>query len=293
VTNNIILSRKILYNETWTQALLLPFRLFFEGQDDNHQFFDGKLNPFLLLLPIFAFFRSSSPPSIHQEKQFLLAFSFLFFFFTFFQQVTRVRYIICILPPLVILSTYGLHTLFSKIIAIRSVHFKKALQFCVFSIPLAFIYYNYHYLTQQFQIIQPLSYLTGKVGRDQYISHFRPEYPAIQFVNEHPSATKILAVFLGNRGYYFDKQVQFDLIEGKSLLCETIVQANTNSEALEKLKTSNISHLLIRHDLLKQWIEQQYQEKEVYKLNHFFQNNTQLIYEANGHGVHQLLDNNG
>lgn len=293
VANNIILSRKIIYNETWTQALLLPIRLFFEGQDDSHQFFDGKLNPFLLFLPMFAFFRSSSPPGIHREKQFLLAFSFLFFFFTFFQQVTRVRYIICILPPLVILSTFGLHAIFSTIFATRSEHFKKALQICVFTLPLAFICYNFQYLAQQYRVIRPMSYLSGKVSRDQYITHFRPEYPAIQFVNAHEQATKILVIFLGNRGYYFDKPVQFDLSEGKSLLCETISQAKTDNEALENLKASDISHLLIRHDLFKQWIEQQYDEEDVNKLNHFFHNKTKLIYEANGHGVYQLLGSNG
>ena len=91
------------------------FDLFFEGQDDNPQFFDGRLNPFLLFLPMLAFVRKSSSSGLRVEKQALLIFAVLFFFFTFFQQVIRIRYIVCIIPPLVILSIFGLQNLFTFI----------------------------------------------------------------------------------------------------------------------------------------------------------------------------------
>ena len=92
----------------------MPIRFFYEGKDDNPQFFDGKLTPFLLLLPALAFlFR---PPDIRQrrEQKFLLSFALLYFFFTFFQEAMRIRYIVPIVPPLVILSMYGLHGLLEQ-----------------------------------------------------------------------------------------------------------------------------------------------------------------------------------
>ena len=104
-------SRKILYHETWWQALLLPVRFFFEGQDDNPQFFDGKLTPFLLLLPLLTFFFKSPSIQENRETKLLLSFAILYFFLTFFQEAMRVRYIAPIVPPLVILSMYGLHGL--------------------------------------------------------------------------------------------------------------------------------------------------------------------------------------
>jgi len=73
-------SRKVLYHETWWQALLLPVRFFIEGQDDNPQYFDGKLTPFLLVLPILAFLLKPSSLQEGREKKILLAFALLYFF---------------------------------------------------------------------------------------------------------------------------------------------------------------------------------------------------------------------
>ncbi len=47
--------RKIIYGESWWEIALIPVRIFFQGQDDNPKYFDGKLNPFLFFLPFFAF----------------------------------------------------------------------------------------------------------------------------------------------------------------------------------------------------------------------------------------------
>ena len=62
--------RSLQYGETWWQIALLPVRVFFEGEDGRPQFFDGKLNPFLLFLPIFAFWRNrEGNPNVRREKK--------------------------------------------------------------------------------------------------------------------------------------------------------------------------------------------------------------------------------
>lgn len=287
--SNPFVSRKILYHETWWQTSLLPIRFFFEGQDDNPQFFDGKLNPFLLFLPMLAFLRKSSSPSLRLEKKALLIFAFLFFFFTFFQQVTRIRYIICIIPPLVILSIFGLQNLFTFITRIHSINLKKFATICTCIIPAAFLGYNLTYLVKQFHIIQPLPYLSGKISRDQYISHFRPEYPAIQFINKLPQPTKTLAIFLGNRGYYFNTPVQFDSQNNKNLIWELLQQATTEDELFRALRKKGITHILIRYDFFEQRLQQYLNPEEIKRLYIFFQNRTHLTYNANGHGVFQII----
>lgn len=98
-SNNVFANRKVLYQEHWWQTFLLPIRFFFEGQDGNPRYFDGKLNPFLFILPFFAFTRKTTDKNIDKEMKFFLVFSLLFFFITFFQGVLRIRYIVCILPP--------------------------------------------------------------------------------------------------------------------------------------------------------------------------------------------------
>ncbi|NIW79809.1 MAG: phospholipid carrier-dependent glycosyltransferase, partial [Calditrichae bacterium] len=109
--------RSQVYNENWWQMALLPIRIFFQGQDGNPQYFDGRLNPFLLVLPCFAFFRKRDEfDAIKMEKKILLAFSLLYFAFAFFCTNLRARYFSAIIPPLVILSIYGV----KKMLAVLS-----------------------------------------------------------------------------------------------------------------------------------------------------------------------------
>lgn len=286
---NAFISRKLLYDEPWWLAMFLPVRYFFEGQDDSPQFFDGKLTPFLLFLPILAFLIRSPDTRQRREQRFLLLFATLYFFFTFFQEELRIRYIVPIVPPLIILSMHGLRSLFWVISKKQNVMLCRYGRVLAASIPLFMLVYNAEYLAQQFQKINPLPYLRGELNRDQYISHFRPEYPAIQFTNTLPEQSRILAVFLGNRGYYFDKPVDFDMKEGGSMLYNVIRQVRTEKQASELLKKQNISHLLIRLDLFTQWIEQQPEPVAKERLKFFLQTETRLLFEKNGHGVFQLI----
>ena len=101
--------RRIIFKESWAEIAAIPIRIFFQGQDDKPKYFDGKLNPFLLILPIFAFFpRSEETSQAKIEKNLLLAFIILFLLISFFKTSIRIRYIVPILPPLIILSTIGL-----------------------------------------------------------------------------------------------------------------------------------------------------------------------------------------
>lgn len=254
------ISRKILYNEPLWQALLLPIRFFYEGQDDNPQFFDGKLTPFLLLLPTLAFlFR---PPDARQrrEQNFLLSFSLLYFFFTFFQEAMRIRYIVPIVPPLVILSMYGLRGTLQKISEwiTNSRLQKMALSAMALCIAGSMLWYNGQYLAGQFAVVNPLPYLHGVISRDAYITTFRPEYSAIQYANAVlPKNARVLCLFLGNRGYYMDFPLTFDQpYASGSILARFLAAKNSEHTIVDEMRQRNISHILLRTDLTAQWVQQ-------------------------------------
>jgi 4-amino-4-deoxy-L-arabinose transferase-like glycosyltransferase len=110
---NLFIFRSSMYHESWWEMALLPIRIFFQGQDGNPQYFDGKLNPFLLFLPVFAFYRMGKEPEVlGNEKKIILAFAVLYFCFTFFSRDMRVRYVSPIIPPLVILGIFGVRKMF-------------------------------------------------------------------------------------------------------------------------------------------------------------------------------------
>jgi 4-amino-4-deoxy-L-arabinose transferase-like glycosyltransferase len=105
-------TRRIIYGESWWEIALVPLRVFYDGQDDTPKYFDGKTNPFLLLLTPFAFLGLKSRTRQEKtEKMILLFFSVLFLLYACAQTSIRIRYFSPILPPLVVLSIFGLYNI--------------------------------------------------------------------------------------------------------------------------------------------------------------------------------------
>ena len=284
----VFASRKLLYNETWWQTLLLPIRFFTEGQDDNPRYFDGKLTPFLLILPALAFFLRPTDVRQRREQNFLLWFSLLFFFFTFFQEALRIRYVVPIVPPLVILALYGLRGLLSRLgRAIVSTGVQQTMvALAAVGIPAAMLWYNGHYLVSQFAVVRPMAYIKGTVSRDDYITAFRPEYPAIQFANTVvPQGAKVLCLFLGNRGYYMDFQPVFEQPYASGSVLARFLAADTPDYTItDEMRRHNISHILLRTDLTVQWL-QQLSEQDRHRLAPLFSDANPPIWSGNGHIV--------
>ncbi len=274
---NVFVTRKILYDESWWQTLLLPIRFFFEGEDGHPKSFDGKLNPFLFLLPFFAFIRKSNEKNLKLEMKFLLYFSVLFFFITFFQGVLRVRYIACIIPPLAILSIFGLQNISYIFRKLCPPHYYFWLMLVGLFIPCAMLAYNFIYIVQQVQVVQPLSYLSREVSRDQYISRFYPEYPVIQYANNNLQAgARVLCLFLGNRGYYMDFIPVFDRPTRPGVLRDILSSSQKVSDIISQLQEKDIECILLRNDLVKNWLNQ-LNERERRLMASFFQDNSKTL----------------
>ena len=48
--------REIMYGESFWETLLIPIRMFFQGKDNSYQYFQGSLNPILILFTPFVLF---------------------------------------------------------------------------------------------------------------------------------------------------------------------------------------------------------------------------------------------
>jgi len=219
-TVDLFTYRTSIYHETWWQMVHLPVRVFFQGQDGNPQYFDGKLNPFLLLFALFAFYRiKKDPPILRSEKKTLLAFGALFFATAYFSSGMRIRYISPIIPPLVILSIFGVRKIVDLVSALKPRHSRNIGFAVVFLIVSFSLWLNAHYIFTQYRYVDPITYLSGTVSRDQYIERYRREYPVLRYINEnlHPNA-KILFIHMGNRGYYCDREYVFDMTHNRSML---------------------------------------------------------------------------
>lgn len=271
--------RYILYGENIWQLLLLPVRIFIEGQDGDPRFFDGRLNPFLLILTLLAFARSGEH-KVRNEKIALAAFSVFYFLYAFNTGVLRIRYLVPMVPCLVILSMYGLNNA-EKLAAKYTNKVSKLvwpLTVCLL------LLWNANYIRQQFQEVDPLSYITGRVSRDEYLSKQLPEYPIMQYVNRHlPQSAKILCLFMGNRGYYLHREHLFEEYTNSKFLLSWLQQPGTSLAMLQqKFQQEKITHLLIRVDLMIQWLNDaephQQQLWNQLNQNHLIVMNTHLNY---------------
>ncbi|WP_339137791.1 MAG: glycosyltransferase family 39 protein [Candidatus Electrothrix sp. GW3-4] len=252
----VFATRYVLYQENIWQLLLLPVRIFFEGQDNDPRYFDGRLNPFLFFLPLLSFLgirQEKKQPRL--EKATLAAFSLFYFLFAFNTGVLRIRYLVPIVPFLVILSIYGLNNLkkLSEKYAKKSglVQLVWPLTVCLL------LLWNASYIGKQFKDVDPFSYITGRLTRDEYLNRKIPEYPVMQYANKNLSdSAKILCLFLGSRGYYLDKKHIFDSYGNHDLLLSWLQQPESDIETLqENLQHQGITHLIIRADLMVQWLK--------------------------------------
>jgi hypothetical protein len=278
--------RRILFNESWWEMVLLPLRIFFQGQDDSPQYFDGRLNPFLLFFSFFAFwFGKNDTDREKRERMVFLFFSLIFFGFAFFSTGVRIRYISPIIPALVILSIYGIRNM---IRVLQNLEYGVSKTFGILFISVMVIYpfwVNGVYIFDQFKKVNPISYLSGDITRDKYIEKYRPEYSAIKFINKNlPANSKILLIFVGKRGYYLDR----DYEAGIDIFEKIMKSSASEDEILGKLRKGEITHFLLRHNLFLNWVNNNMDEEKKALLNKVFQHDVKLIFKKSGYILYKL-----
>lgn len=286
VGQGIFTYRSVIYGESGWEIALLPLRIFFQGKDGNPRLFDGRLHPFLLVLPFFAFLRSREGSAGERlEKRYLLAFAVLFFSFALFSRTLRMRYIAPIIPPLVILSVFGVRNLLSWIRSLGSSRMQRMAGMTFGLGMLAAGVYSAGYLVSQYGHVQPFRYLSGELSRDAYITAFRPEYPVMQYANrETPQNAKVLLAFMGRRGYYLDR----DYIPGVARLGTVFRKAGTPEAAMRVLEKDHITHLLVFLPILEEWAEDNLDRSGKDRMKRFFRQRTRLLRLNGGYGLFEV-----
>ncbi len=244
--------RRVVFKESLLETLTIPVRVFFQGEDDNPKYFDGRLNPYLLFFPLLSFIgRHRISPRWRLDNTVLGLFSVLYLLYAFLQTDMRIRYVAPILPPLVILSVIGIHSLVQFFQSRWPTGKTKAGIRCVALVVGFFLIPNALYLISQFRAVDPLSYLTGEVSRDGYIQKFRPEYAAIQYINQRlPLESRILGLYIGNRRYYSDRHMEFD----ESFFRKAIRSSDSPARLSAILKERGLSHIFVRQDMFDAYI---------------------------------------
>ena len=287
--HSIFAYRNVIYGERGWEIALLPIRIFFQGKDGDPQHFDGKLNPLLFFFPLFGFYRCREHSTVvRREKKIWLAFSLLFFAFAFFSKDLRMRYIAPIIPPLTILSVFGLRNLVGWIQDSGA----KASRWGGIILGLSLVFFmglNFGYLESQFAHVDPFDYLGGKVNRDEYIARFNPEYEAVQYINQSlPEDARVCLIFLGNRGYYLDRAY----IYGEDVMYRLLKEGGGPERILHGLRDAKITHLFIQEGIFGKWVDFNFKGEEKAMLYDFFRDYTEGMFHENGFSVFGLKEVN-
>jgi len=147
-----------------------------------------------------------------------------------------------------------------------------------------FLVPNLQYAMKQFQIVEPLRYLSGDISRDDYIQKFRPEHAAMRYINRHlPPDARVLGVFLGNRRYYCDRDLIFDDT------LETGIRSAGSAEALAiMLREKGFTHVIIRYGLFDKFILSRLSTDRLNLFQVFINNHTKSLFSEDDHILFEL-----
>jgi Dolichyl-phosphate-mannose-protein mannosyltransferase len=266
--------RELLYGENIWQILGLPLRVFFSGQDDNPQYFDGVLTPALVVLLPWAF-----KGKWKEEKKLIALFACGYLLLASFLVDMRIRYILPIVPWLVVLLVYGIFNLYLSI--------KRPV--FLFVLVLVFAVWHGSYLWRYVQTEQTLPYLRGSETREAFLARALPEYPAMQYVNRKvPPDAKIYLLFLGRRAYYCERDYYHDAGELPAFLIGAIRKAKDPQDIAQMLNSSHITHLMIREDLLTRFLSENLTEAGGRLWNDFATTRLKLVFRERGYAVYEI-----
>lgn len=274
---NHLVTRKIIYGEKWWETFSIPIRIFFQGRDNDPKFFDGVLSPFLLILPLFSFLKTGKK-KYDVDKFYLFLFSALFILVVFVKMDMRIRWLSPVIPPLVILSIFGLKRVYDFLI------FSKWAKIGGIMVGLFIFAFNINYLIHQFYYVSPLEYLSGNIARAEYINMRWPEYSAYEYANKNlDKNSTLLALFLGNRRYYCEHKMIF----GYELF-KMLVEQSKNIEILEaKLRKKGFTHIIVSYDLFNRMVSSDYSDSKKDLIRSFFAHK-KTMYSEGGIGLYSI-----
>ncbi len=279
--------RQMLYGDSFWETLLIPLRFFLQGQDNTPRYFDGVLNPVLPFLVPFAFMNGK----FKTDKRFFLAFAVFFILLAFFTDKHRIRYILPVIPLVIILAVIGFDNIFKSIMQLKQ---KPALIVCWIAFILALlgvVGFNAVYAKNYFTKIAPIDFMLGKEPRDRFISRHDGSYPAVQYINRHtPADAKIRLIFLAGRGYYLNRNYEDNVSFGSDIIRNLALSSGDGEKFDKYLKSLNCTHFLMRYDLFQQFLKDNYSPEEINRLYGLLSKKVTLIFRDDYYAIFQLND---
>jgi hypothetical protein len=226
--------RRLIYGESWLDIATLPIRMLLFGQDGDPRYYDGQLNP-LLVMGFVACFMGGNRLQRVLFGWTPLVFTALALAFS----SARVRYLAPIVPGL----TLGASVVISSSLKAVPQNARTALwaTLVIGSLGLSAQYVRRNLLDPVAQ-----GYLLGTVSEDGYLATRIPEYPLIKYVNTTlPASSTVYLVGTLNAFYLYDRQVRSAGYYSTIEVIDWVKRSDTPRMIFDALVARSITHLLV------------------------------------------------
>jgi hypothetical protein len=265
--------RFLLYGEGALDLILLPLRLFWEGADNSIERFDGVLNPFFLAFIPLAFLRKE------KDAKLLLAFSLFFFLAAALTVDLVTRYLMPVIPVVIILVTLGVRNAFgSRVLKWPAIFFAAAL-----------VAFNVNYAFGLYKKTGAVSYFASGMDREGYLKATLPDYDVVSFGNGAlPQGSKVMLLFTGDRGYYWDREYIYG--DRTGVFLKAMVKSARDADTIAKgFKNYGATHLMLNEAIFQRFANDNFNEEELGVLVSFFNTRMDRLYTSRGYSLFKIL----
>jgi len=281
--------REILYGENLWETLLIPIRMFFQGKDNSYRYFQGALNPILIIFSPFIMLNRIS----NKDKFIFVLFTFIFMFMAYILTAKQVRYILPVLPFLAIMAVMGIKGILDKLekkILLSSLEYggkiKSIVRGFVIASVAALLIVNFLYLKNRMEIINPFPYLLGKESKEAFLKHHLLHYDAVEYINHNlPIDAKIFTMFLGRRGYYLNRSYKNEASFGMKTIRQMVVSSADENTFDNFVQSMNVTHILMRSDLFYKFLHDNFSKAQINRLSELINKRWTKLYDHNRYAV--------
>jgi len=287
--------RKVMYGENFWETLLIPIRMFFQGKDNSYQYFQGCMNPILIVFSPFIMLNKRYV----KDKFIFVFFTVIFIIMAYFLTAKQVRYILPVLPFLAIIAVMGIKDLLDKIGVGETVGasfrsgkmIQSIIKVVIFAIVAILLTYNLLYLKQQINIIKPLPYILKKESRDDFLRRHLLHYGAVQYVNKTlPDDAVVFTMFLGRRGYYLNRNYKNEPSFGMNTIRQMVISSANEGTFDNHVRSMNVTHILMRSDLFYRFLHDNFSKAEIKRFLNLINKRWTKLYDNNGYAVWDIRE---
>jgi len=281
--------REIMYGESLWETLLIPIRMFFQGEDISYQYFQGSLNPILILYLPFVLLNKR----YGKDKLLFVFFSVIFIIMAYFLTAKQVRYILPVLPFLAIIAVMGIKDVMDKLkeeTFLSSLQLgknaKSIVRILLFAVVAILLILNLVYLKSRINVIKPFPYVLGKETREAFLKRHLLDYTAVKFINENlPENAIIFTMFLGRRGYYLNRDYKNEPSFGMSTIGQMVNNAESEEKFVRYVLSMGVTHILMRTDLVNKYLKDNFSKDNINRFLTLEKKYWKKVYENNGYTI--------